>query len=326
MTTRTTAPVRRPVGRILAGLAAATLALSAAGCGDSTASRPSAGRASPSSTEVQGRETGDWLLQFVTAGGEDGEKEGSVYVRYDPATGAAAVRRLPTLLASDAGGSEKVLLVSADHAHAIQDTAVPAEQARTGKLVLYSLTGDTTQTLDIRALTGDPRFRAVGWAFDPSDGDVLRVVDSRLGVWKVHLASGSAAREGQLHKRSGWIFGNGFDPSTGEPYIESIDSDQTDPAGNGVSDVRPVTRQGGTILPYDGEKLAGLPTPPCGVAGVFRFDDGDAWVFCADTGSVSAYRLRHGQGDGTWAPVGKPSPKVVPSGAAGLGFALPPVA
>jgi len=321
VTTRTTASVRR----FSAVLAAAVLALSAAGCGDSAAPRPSADQTSPSPTEGLGRESGDWLLRFTTAGGEDGEKEGSIYVRFDPSTGAAVARTLPALHASDAGEGEQPLLVSADHQRAIQDTAVPPDQARTGRLVLYSLTGNTTQTLDIRAASGDPRMRAVAWAFDPSDGNVLRVVDSHLGVWKVDLAAQRATKESQLQQRDGWIYGNGFDPSTGQPYIESIDSDQTAPAGNGDSDVRPVTRQGGTILPYDGEKLAGLPTPPCGLATVFRFDDGDAWVFCGDDGGVTAYRLADGSGDGTWAATGTPSPKVLPGQVAGVSFALPPV-
>ena len=44
------------------------------------------------------------------------------------------------------------------------------------------------------------------------------------------------------------MFTNGFNRNTGEPYMESIDSDATNPAGNGPGDTSPVTRDGGTVL------------------------------------------------------------------------------
>ena len=201
------------------------------------------------------------------------------------------MRRVPGVTASDASQDEQVLLVSADHRWAIPDTGVSKAQARTGKLVLYSVTSDATDTLDIRAASHSSSLRAVGWAFDPTDGNVLRVVDSGHRVWRVDLSGRSATKEGRLPTRSGWIFGNGFDKTTGEPYVESIDSDQTDPAGNGDSDTRPIVRQGGTLVRFDGADAESLPKPPCGFAGAFRYDDGTAWLFCADTPSISAYRL-----------------------------------
>ena len=214
--------------------------------------------------------------------------------------------------------------MSADHRWAIPDTGVPKSQAGRGRLVLYSLSGDATRTLDIRAATGDSGLRAVAWAFDPTDGSLLRVVDGHRNVWDVDLGARRATKERVLPKRSGWIFGNGFDKTTGEPYIESIDSDQTDPAGNGDDDVRPVERQGGRVLQMGGGTVEGLPKPPCGFAGGFRFDDGDAWLFCADTPSISAYRLGDGA-DARWVQVGRASARVVPRVAVELAFALPPV-
>jgi hypothetical protein len=142
-------------------------------------------------------------------------------------------------------------------------------------------------------------------------------------VWKVDLAAKTATHEATLSTRSGWIFANGFDKNTGEPYVERIDSDETDPAGNGDSDVRPVARQGGTLIRYDGEALDGLPKPPCAFTGGFQFDGGIAWLFCADTPSITAYQA-HPDG-ASWHAFGKPSPKVVPRAAAEMTFALPPV-
>jgi hypothetical protein len=303
-------------------LAVGVVAAGLSGCGNEKTGTTAA--ASTPTTEAPATAAdGEWLLRFTTAGGADGERVGAVYVRYDPTTGQAAARKLPAINAEDAGPDEEALLVSADHARAIPDTGVPKAQASTGRLVIYSLSGDATETLDIHAATGKPGLRAVGWAFDPVAADVLRVVDADGGVWKVDLGTKTATRESTLPSRNGWIFGNGFDRNTGEPYIESIDSDQTEPAGNGDSDTRPVQRQGGALFRYDGDALDGLPKPPCDFAGGFRFDDGTAWLFCADTPSITAYQLS--EGGASWHQYGTPSSNVVPDGAVELTFALPPV-
>lgn len=297
------------------------VAMALGGCGDDgTTARRDSTKASQASVDAT---EGDWLLRFTTAEGADGERARSVYVRYNPTTGAASARSLPPVIASDASQDEQVLQVSADHTRAVQDTSVPKTESRTGKLTIYSVTADTTETLDVRAVTGQPELRAVAWAFDPVDPDVLRVVDSARRVWKVDLAARSATQEATLPAREGWIFGNGFDKNTGEPYIESIDSDQTEPAGNGDSDTRAVERQGGTLIRYDGAALADLPEPPCGFAGGFRFAGGEAWLFCADTPSIATYR--YDTAGHAWKAFGMPSPKVVPAVAAELTFALPPV-
>jgi hypothetical protein len=311
--------------RALAALSALLAAVGLAGCGDSDSGTPSAHEhheATPSGSSAA-QVDGDWLLRFTTAGGSDGEQVGAVYVTFDPATGSAASRRVPSLAATDAGPDDAPLLVSADHAWAIQDTGVPKGQARSGKLLLYSVTSEETRTLDIRSLTGQSGLRARGWAFDPVDAHVLRVVDADRAVWKVDLSAGSATREGTLPARDGWIFGNGFDKNTGEPYIESIDSDETEPPGNGDLDTGPVERQGGTLIRYDGGELEGLPSPPCGFAGGFESGDGISWLFCADTPQITAYQAA--QGGASWHQYGTPSPDIVPSGAVELSFVLPPV-
>jgi hypothetical protein len=301
-------------------LAAALVTSGLGGCGDEDAGSPGDATVTDASTSAA---DGEWLLRFSTAGGADGEKVRAVYVRYSPSTGAAAARTLPPVTASDASPDEETLLVSADHSRAIQDTGVPKAEARTGRLVLYSVNSDETETLDIRAATGKPGLEAVAWAFDPTDADVLRVVDDDRVVWKVDLGTSSATQESTLPVHEGWIFGNGFDRNTGTPFIESIDSDATEPAGNGDSDTSPVERQGGTPIRYDGDTLDGLPNPPCEFAGGFRFDDGGAWLFCADTPSITAYRLA--EGGASWQQAGTPSTAVVPDAAVELAFALPPV-
>lgn len=315
--------LRGPV-RSTAVAAAALLSVTLAGCGDSdNTDDPGTSAGATTVSPAADVADGDWLIRFSTAEGADGEQSRPVYVRYNPTTGAASVRALPRVTASDAGPDDQALLTSADHTRAILDTGIPPAQRASGKLPVYGLDDESVATIDIRAITGAPTLRPIAWAFDPVAADVLRVVGSDRTVWKVDLATTTATQEAQLPRREGWIFGNGFDKNTGTPYIESIDSDETEPAGNGDSDLRPVERQGGTLVRYDGAELPGLPKPPCGFAGGFQFDDGAAWLFCADTPSISAYRVE--EGGEAWEAFGVPSPDVVPGAAADLGLVLPPV-
>jgi hypothetical protein len=313
--------LRLPRARAATAVLVALLATTTGGCGDTS----DTGAKDAAATDVAAASAGhgDWLLRFTTAGGEDGERMRAVYVRYNPTTGAAEARALPAVIGSDASPDEQVLLVNADHTWAIPDTGVPRAQRSSGKLVLYAVDSNATDTLDIRAATDSPDLRPVAWAFDPTDPDVLRVVDAEHLVWRVDLAAKSATQEDSLPQREGWIFANGFDKNSGKPYIESIDSDQTDPAGNGDNDTRPVERQGGTLVRYVGEPLDDLPKPPCDFAGGFRFGSGTAWLFCADTPSVSAYQA-HVNG-ASWHQFGTASPKIVPEAAVELTFVLPPV-
>lgn len=295
--------------------AVAAVLLASAGCGVTTDS-------ADHQVNTPSEPGGAWLVRFGTAGGADGERSGAVYVSFDPQTGAATASAVPGVVAADASGDEQLLLVSADHRWAIPDTRVPKKLARAGRITLFPVVGGQAETLDLRAASHDSDLVAVAAAFDPNDGNVLRVVDKQRGVWKVDLDARTANRESVLPKKPGWIFGNGFDKTTGEPFIESIDSEETEPAGNGDDDTRPAERQGGTLLRYDGPDVPGLPKAPCGFAGGFRTSDG-AWLFCADTPSITAYRL---SADGrAWQAWGKPSPKVVPGAAVEMTFVLPPV-
>jgi hypothetical protein len=288
------------------------------GCGSNAKPAASASSATPSAAAVP---SGNWLLRFNTAEGADGEVSRAVYVSYDPDTGKATVRRMPAVVAGDAYGGGQALLISADHAWSLTDTTVGREGAR-GVLTLYAVTGKASWTLPLRSWT-HTAVRPIAAAFDPSSADLLRVVDATRRVWKIDLSERTASPDGRLARRTGWIYGNGFDKNSGAPYIEAIDSEKTLPPGNGDNDVRPVVRQGGSLLSPDGSDLPGLPKLPCGFAGGFTASDGSSWIFCADTPSISAYRVEAG---GTaWKPYGTPSVNVIPGVASELAVVLPPV-
>jgi hypothetical protein len=297
-----------------------------AGCGNESepkdpAKANDAPTATPSADTSAGE--GDWLLGVTSAGGADGEKSTTVYITYDPSTGKATASKMPGVGAGSATSEQASLLVSADRRWAIPDTGIPGAQGKSGQLKVYSPTDGTTKVVDIHQLTGDDGVEAVGWAFDPKRPDTLRIVDTKNRIWAVSVAGGKATREGTLPRGGPWVFTNGFNPNTGEPWLESIESDATRPAGNGVADTSPVSRSGGTVLPSDSAGLKKLPQSPCRLAGGFTAENGVTWVFCADKAALTTYYLpKDGQ---KWVAYGKPSTAVAPV-ASGVPVVLPPAA
>jgi len=311
--------------------AAVTALLVTAACGDvkvtsdsskGGSDQDSTASPNPSADVDTSAADGDWLLGVQTAGGNDGEKSTTVYVTYNPTTGQAKARSMPGVTAASASSELAPLLVSADRRWAIPDTGISNSEVNSGRLTVYSLASDTTKVIDIRKATGDDGLRAIGWAFDPERADTLRVVDTANRVWVVNVAGGKATKEGTLAKGP-WVFTNGFNHNTGEPYMESIDSDATKPAGNGPADTSPVTRDGGTVLADDSDALAKLPASPCRLGAAFVDADGVTWTFCADKPALTTYYLPK---DGTqWTAYGKPSSPVDPVAAA-FPLVLPPAA
>jgi hypothetical protein len=257
-----------------------------------------------------------------SAGGVDAETATTVYVTFNPATGQATARKLPGVRAGSASPDQAALLVSTDRKWAILDTEISQADESSGKLKVYSLTTGGSKIIDMRARTGESGVKPIGWAFDPERADTLRVVDTAKRVWAVNVAGGKATQEQSLAKGP-WEFINGFNKNTGEPYAESIDSDATNPPGNGPADTSPVTRDGGTVLANGSQGLTQLPASPCRLGAGFTDAHGVTWTFCADQPTISTYYLPK---DGKeWTAFGKPSPPVAPI-AASFTLVLPPVA
>lgn len=307
------------------GALAVVAGLGTAACGDTENKVTAAGSEPEASGERPDAGWGEqpWLLRFNTASGAEGETTHAVYVRYTPSTGATTVRRLPGLTSQDTYADAQALMVSADQEFVLLDSRVSAADRKAGRLTVFALDNDKTLAVDVRGWSKVAGLKPVGAAFDPAEPQLLRVVDSDKRVWRVDLAARTAVRDGDLPKRAGWIYANGFDKNTGLPFIESLDSPETLPAGNGDDDVRPVERRGGVIRVVDGSTVAGEPALPCGFAGGFAVKDGATWLFCADTPKLSTYRLAKG-GD-AWEKVGVESKAVVPRTAEELPVVLPPV-
>jgi hypothetical protein len=314
--------------------AASTAVLLLGGCGSVSVSSKDDGRSasagssdtptpSPSATATVDTTAaaGNWLLGMSSAGGADGETSTTTYITYNPATGASSAIKMPGVKTATASPEEQSLLVSTDRRWAIPDTVIPRAEEKSGQLTVYSLADGGTEVIDIRKRTGQD-VGAIGWAFDPKRPDTLRVVDTANRVWALSVSGTRATREGSLPKGP-WVFTNGFNRNTGEPYVSSIESEETKPAGNGTADTSPVSRAGGTVLPASSAGFEDLPASPCRLGAGFTDADGVTWEFCADKPTVSSYYLaKDGQ---EWTAYGKPSTAVAPI-AADFTLVLPPAA
>ncbi len=301
-------------------------ALFLAGCGDtgksssSSKAEPTAPASSAAATADTTLGQGPWLLALSSAGGADAEKATTTYLHFDPSTGVAKVRKMPSVNTPNADTGEAPLLVSANRRWAIPDTGVSRDEERSGQLTVYSLGSQQKKVIDIRQRTGDDSLHAWGWAFDPEQAEALRVVDSHNRVWAVNVSGGKAVKTGTLAKGE-WVFNDGFNLNTGEPYVESITDETTNPPGNGEADTSPVTRDGGTVMGSDSKGLAALPKSPCRLGAAFEASDGTTWIFCADSAKIRTFYLP--KGSEQWTAYGKPSNPAAPI-AAGFLFALPP--
>jgi hypothetical protein len=319
--------MRQHVSRPTAAAGAIVVAvLLLAGCGsaDDTSAK-SSGKSSPTPSSASAAADtslgkGTWLLGLSSAGGADAEKATTTYVSYDPSTGVAHARKMPGVNTPSADPDDAALLVSADRAWAIPDTTIPRSEGRSGRLTVYSPTSGATKVIDMRQRTGDDSIMPLAWAFDPRTPQRLRVVDSHNRVWVLDVGGTSATKTGTLI-RGPWVFADGFNHNTGEPYVESITSDETRPAGNGAGDKTAVARDGGTVLANDSAVLTTLPKSPCRLGAAFTDGQGTTWAFCADSSSVKTFYLpKDGQ---EWKAYGKPSGAVAPI-AAGFPLVLPP--
>jgi len=320
--------MRRTILRVSVAPLAATLAalLLTTACGsaeDTTDDDPKGADQTPSAAPKEvdtSAGEGDWLLGVTSAGGADGETSTTVYITFNPSTGQTTPHKLPGVQASSSTPEQAALLVSSNRLWAIPDTQISGAEEKSGRLKVYSLAAGNAKVIDIRERTGSDDVRAIGWAFDPARADTLRVVDTKNRVWGLSVAGGKTTLESTLPKGP-WTFLNGFNRNTGEPFLESIDSDETNPPGNGPADTSAVTRSGGTVLPAGSTGLSALPASPCRLGAGFTDDTGVTWAFCADKPALSTYFLPT---DGKkWTAYGKPSAAVAPV-AASFPLVLPP--
>ena len=79
------------------------------------------------------------------------------------------------------------LLVDAGRTVAVRANAASIKEERTGTLTLYPLDGGKKRAVDLREVTGVDTLHPIGWAFDPTEAGLLRILDrsGRLFEWNV---------------------------------------------------------------------------------------------------------------------------------------------
>jgi hypothetical protein len=306
--------------RRAAVLVALVLAAGLTGCGQGSGGGPHAAT-TPSATESGSSSGGrPWVVRLDALSGEDGETKQATYLAVVPSTGEVSAVRMPALQIGEASGVQRVVLVDAANRWALADSRPSRADRARGQVTLVGLPSGRRKTVDVRRATGSAQLTPDWVAFDAERPGLLRVVDG-LTVWTLTVDGTQARKEGVLPRRPGWIFGGGFNKNTGTPYIEDTGSFDTLPKGNGDLDVRPVRRAGGRLLLTENGRYAGLPDPKCQLSTGFRYDDGEAWVFCVEGRHLQVRRLA--AGDSAWEDYGRPTRDVVPSGAEPT-FTLPP--
>lgn len=253
---------RAGVQRGVVGIALA--AMLAAGCGGDPQEQ---GGSSKQSSAAEGRQPQD---QWVLAMDHDGIR---VYILLDPDTGKTTQVDLPEGTDTDTDARD-ILQVSADHGLAIGASTLPEEQVESATLPLYPLhTGATPETLDLRAVTGDPLMQPISAAFDTADPNLLRVIDEEGTVWEVNLQSKTAVKSSQrLDLEDGGQ--PQFDPSDGQPHLDEMKPYEGWP------------QPGGQIL----EDEESYPELPDGEGVVFQEDSGELWSFRVEGGVFRMYR------------------------------------
>ena len=189
MTVRRAAP--RRLSRLLPA-AVLLLAAPLAGCGDQTSSaNPDASSSSPSSAETTATSGGGepfatdqpWVARFET--GSDEVPDGVAYVRFDPSSGTTKVTEItgPPLDFEP----NPYLLVDAGRTVAVRANSSSLKEEGTGTLTLYPLDGGKKRPVDLREVTGVDTLHPIGWAFDPTEAGLLRILDrsGRLFEWNV---------------------------------------------------------------------------------------------------------------------------------------------
>lgn len=322
---------RVPRTGLVAALALGLLASLAllAGCGSSdggpqSGAKDSAEKAAPDAVRELGDK--DWLLRLNLTGGADAEAATAVYLKLRPATGETSLTRLPPVTAGETYGGALSLLVNADHTYALTDATVSRSDRRRGQLSVYALEGGTpsARQIDLRRATGKQGLEPIAASFDPADADLVRVVDTAHRVWSVSLSGRATKLESRLATRTGVVFNGGFDPNSGLPFVENVDTGITSPPHNGFEDTRPTERSGGLLLDLTGGPPKGMPDPDCAFGTGFKAADGSAWAFCIRGSQLDSEHLA--AGGRKWAPVGPPVTGVVNGRTSELPFVLPPPA
>jgi hypothetical protein len=255
-----------------------------------------------------------WLVRFEI--GTDELASGVSYVRVTPTSGQTQVTNLE-LPPADFDPTE-YLQVDAGRNWAVRANFATLAEEDNGTLRVYSLTEQSPAgkpkrvDVDLREVTGVPALKPLGFAFDPEEPGLLRVLATDGRLFEYDVASGTATTAGTVETKRGFELVPRFDVATGLPLLRNRSTYEYEEGGaytaGGITPVR--TEQGAC---------------PDAAALHSTIEDaaGGSWDACLDGRRVKIFHKA--AGDAEWQLVGESAPRV-PTDTMSMTWVLPPVA
>lgn len=300
---------------------AAVLLLAAplAGCGDQASDGPDDAAGSPRGDATTGATTptsggGEpfaadrpWVARFET--GDDEVADAVAYVRFDPASGATDVTEIPGPPMDFE--PNPYLVVDAGRTLAVRANAASMKEERTGAMRLYALDGGDARSIDLREITGVDDLHPIGWAFDPEEAGLLRILDrsGRLFEWPV--AEDAATELDAVEVGQGSALAPFFDSADGMPLSRDKKTYEIEKGGA-------YTAGGATPVRTDRSGCPGRTT----LARTVRDASGTTWTGCQVGDRVVL--LQQADGESGWTDAGA-SGADVPKDTQTLTWVLPTV-
>ena len=313
MTIRRAAP--RRLSRLMP-VAALLLAAPLAGCGDQTSSAdPDASSSSPSTAETTPTSGGEsfatdrpWVARFET--GSDEVADGVAYVRFDPSSGTTKVTEItgPPLDFEP----NPYLLVDAGRTVAVRANSASIKEERTGTLTLYPLDGSKKRGVDLREVTGVDTLHPIGWAFDPTEAGLLRILDRSGRLFEWNVDEDTATEVDAVEVGKGFELAPYFNGADGMPLLRDKRTYEVEKGGD-------YTAGGAEVVKTDRSACPGRTT----LARTVHDASGTAWTGCQVGDRVVLFQ--QADGDSTWTDAGA-SGADVPKDTQTLTWVLPTVA
>jgi hypothetical protein len=298
---------------------AAVLVLAAplAGCGDQTSSAsPEASSSGPSSAETAATSGGGepfasdqpWVARFET--GSDEVADGVAYVRFDPSSGTTEVTEItgPPLDFEP----NPYLLVDAGRTVAVRANSSSLKEEGTGTLTLYPLDGGKKRAVDLREVTGVDTLHPIGWAFDPTEAGLLRILDRSGRLFEWNVDEDAATEVDAVEVAKGFELAPYFNGADGMPLLRDKRTYEIEKGGA-------YTAGGAEVVKADRSPCPARTT----LARTVQDASGTPWTGCQVGDKVVLFQK--GDADSTWTRVGASSADV-PKDTQTLTWVLPTVA
>ena len=286
-----------------------------AGCGQesdtTSSSAPDEQDGSPSATSEAPAFAADqaWVARFEIGGGDE-VANGVAYVRFNPTTGATQVTKItgPPLDYEP----NPYLLVDAGRTLAVRANAASLREEDNGTMRLYRIDGGKARAVDLRKLTGVATLHPIGWAFDPTQAGLLRVLDRSGRLFEYDVTAGTVTEAEKVAVEKGFELAPMFDSATGMPLLRNKDTWEYQKGGA-------YTAGGVKVVETDRGSCPAATT----LAGTIADPGGTAYGACLVGRTIKLSQQAEGAAD--WSKLGTSAPDV-PRGTMTMTWVLPTVA